>query len=240
MIEIKNISKTYKNNIKALKNINLYIKKGEKIALLGANGAGKTTLLKTISSFILPDSGEIIINGKNTRKYKNVVNKEISIITSNERSFYYRLSLFENLIFFGMLNNLIGRELKYKVNLVLEQVNLLKDKNIKYMEASTGMKRRLNLARGLLKSANIYLFDEPTSGVDIETKIKIFKMIEQLSAENKTIIIATHDISEIKQTSKIITMNNGVITGEYTSNVFNNINDEEKLLELIKIRKKII
>ncbi|MDO7976481.1 ATP-binding cassette domain-containing protein [Oceanotoga teriensis] len=233
MINISNVSKIYKNKILALNNINLKINNGEKIALIGSNGAGKTTFLKIIASFILPDKGKIYINNKESFKQF----KEISIITSNERSFYYRLTLEENLIFFGMLNNITGKKLKNKVEEVLEKVNLLEQKKIKYMEASTGMKRKLNIARGLLKDSNIYLFDEPTIGIDIESKIKILKIINEIHSENKIILIATHDLLEIKQTKKIIAMKKGKIKTILKTSDFlkKNSNDEEKaILNLIR------
>ncbi|WP_129407796.1 ABC transporter ATP-binding protein [Marinitoga lauensis] len=237
IIEIKNLTKIYKNRIKALKNINLTINRGEKITIFGPNGAGKTTLIKTIGMFIIPDEGEIKIKGYDIKKEVKQIKKLISIATSNERSFYYRLSLEENLNFFGMLNNLTGKELKKKVEKGLKEMGLYENRKIKYMEASTGMKRRLNLARALIKEAEIYLLDEPTNGVDIETKIKIYEIMEELSKNGKTIILASHDVSEIEKTDRIVVLKKGeIITDRKTGELLEKTTrkNEERLLELIK------
>ncbi|NUV00571.1 multidrug ABC transporter ATP-binding protein, partial [Marinitoga sp. 1154] len=122
MIEITNLTKIYKNKIKALENINLTINKGEKVTIFGPNGAGKTTLIKTIGMFIIPDRGKIKIKGYDTQKEEKKIKKMITISTANERSFYYRLSLEENLKFFGMLNNITGKELKKKVEKGLKEM----------------------------------------------------------------------------------------------------------------------
>ncbi|APT76471.1 multidrug ABC transporter ATP-binding protein [Marinitoga sp. 1137] len=237
IIEIKNLTKIYKNGIKALENINLTINRGEKITIFGPNGAGKTTLIKTIGMFIIPDKGEITIKGYDIKKESKQIKKLISIATSNERSFYYRLSLEENLNFFGMLNNLTGKELKKKVEKGLKEMGLYETRKIKYMEASTGMKRRLNLARALIKEAEIYLLDEPTNGVDIETKMKIYEIMEELSQKGKTIILASHDVSEIEKTDRIVVLKKGKITADKkTGEILEKTTrkNEEKLLELIK------
>ncbi|NUV00580.1 multidrug ABC transporter ATP-binding protein, partial [Marinitoga sp. 1154] len=156
---------------------------------------------------------------------------------ANERSFYYRLSLEENLKFFGMLNNITGKELKKKVEKGLKEMGLYENRKIKYMEASTGMKRRLNLARALIKEAEIYLLDEPTNGVDIETKIKIYEIMEELSQKWKTIILASHDVSEIEKTDRIIVLKKGkVVADKKTEEILKKTTkeNEERLLELIK------
>ncbi|MBM7560490.1 ABC transporter ATP-binding protein [Marinitoga litoralis] len=237
IIEIKNLTKIYKNGIKALKNINLTINRGEKITIFGSNGAGKTTLIKTIGMFIIPDDGEIKIKGYDVKKESKQIKKLISIATSNERSFYYRLNLEENLNFFGMLNNLTGKELKKKVEKGLKEMGLYENRKIKYMEASTGMKRRLNLARALIKEAEIYLLDEPTNGVDIETKMKIYEIMEELSKNGKTIILASHDVSEIEKTDRIVVLKKGEITADIKTDELlekTTRKNEERLLELIK------
>ncbi|WGS64119.1 ABC transporter ATP-binding protein [Marinitoga aeolica] len=237
IIEIKNLTKIYKNGIKALKNINLTINRGEKVTIFGSNGAGKTTLIKTIGMFIIPDDGEIKIKEYDIKKESKQIKKLISIATSNERSFYYRLNLEENLNFFGMLNNLTGKELKKKVEKGLKEMGLYENRKIKYMEASTGMKRRLNLARALIKEAEIYLLDEPTNGVDIETKMKIYEIMEELSKNGKTIILASHDVSEIEKTDRIVVLKKGEITADIKTEELlekTTRKNEERLLELIK------
>ncbi|WP_052913274.1 ATP-binding cassette domain-containing protein [Marinitoga sp. 1155] len=116
-------------------------------------------------------------------------------------------------------------------------MGLYENRKIKYMEASTGMKRRLNIVRALIKEAEIYLLDEPTNGVDIETKIKIYEIMEELSQKGKTIILANHDVSEIEKTDRIIVLKKGkIVADEKTEEILKKTTkeNEERLLELIK------
>ncbi|OQY10934.1 MAG: multidrug ABC transporter ATP-binding protein, partial [Marinitoga sp. 4572_148] len=116
-------------------------------------------------------------------------------------------------------------------------IGLYETRKIKYMEASTGMKRRLNLARALIKEAEIYLLDEPTNGVDIETKLKIYEIMEELSQKGKTIILASHDVSEIEKTDRIVVLKKGEITSDKKTG---EILEKTTLLKLIKLGESLI
>jgi len=223
VLEIKEIKKRYKNGIKALKGVSVKVRKGEKVAFFGENGAGKTTLLKIIATFLIPDSGKILLNDVDLLKNQKYAKEKITISTGIERSFYYRLTVKQNLEFFGMLNGMLGKELKTKIEKVIEEVGLTEFKNVKYMELSKGLKRRLDIARALMKEAEVYIFDEPTSGIDIKTRYKIYEIVERLTKRKKIILLATHEIDELKKMDRIIVLKRGEKITEL------NVNESEKV-----------
>lgn len=164
--------------------------------MLGPNGAGKTTFLKTISTLILPTYGDAWVNGYNIKKDEYKVRKSIGLSTGFERSFYYRLNGYQNLEFFGTLYGIKGKDLKERINFLLNLFNLEDAKDLKYMKYSTGMKKKLSLARALLHDPNVYIFDEPTSSIDPISANEIRDIILSLKDKNKTIILSTHDMHE--------------------------------------------
>lgn len=164
--------------------------------MLGPNGAGKTTFLKTISTLILPTYGDAWVNGYNIKKDEYKVRKSIGLSTGFERSFYYRLNGYQNLEFFGTLYGIKGKDLKERINFLLNLFNLEDAKDLKYMKYSTGMKKKLSLARALLHDPNVYIFDEPTSSIDPISASEIRDIILSLKDKNKTIILSTHDMHE--------------------------------------------
>ncbi|MFA7573106.1 MAG: ABC transporter ATP-binding protein [Lutispora sp.] len=198
-IKTQNLTKIFKvkkKKIRAIQDINLSIQNGEIFVLLGPNGAGKTTFLKTISTLILPTYGDAWVNGYNIKKDEYKVRKSIGLSTGFERSFYYRLNGYQNLEFFGTLYGIKGKDLKERINFLLNLFNLEDAKDLKYMKYSTGMKKKLSLARALLHDPNVYIFDEPTSSIDPISANEIRDIILSLKDKNKTIILSTHDMHE--------------------------------------------
>ncbi|WP_337920002.1 ABC transporter ATP-binding protein [Petrotoga sp. 8T1HF07.NaAc.6.1] len=182
--------------MRAIQDINLSIQNGEIFVLLGPNGAGKTTFLKTISTLILPTYGDAWVNGYNIKKDEYKVRKSIGLSTGFERSFYYRLNGYQNLEFFGTLYGIKSKDLKERINFLLNLFNLEDAKDLKYMKYSTGMKKKLSLARALLHDPDVYIFDEPTSSIDPISANEIRDIILSLKDKNKTIILSTHDMHE--------------------------------------------
>ncbi len=172
------------------------IQNGEIFVLLGPNGAGKTTLLKTISTLILPTYGDAWVNNYNIKKDEYKVRRSIGLSTGFERSFYYRLNGYQNLEFFGTLYGIKSKDLKERINFLLNLFNLEDAKDLKYMKYSTGMKKKLSLARALLHDPDVYIFDEPTSSIDPISANEIRDIILSLKNKNKTIILSTHDMHE--------------------------------------------
>jgi ABC-2 type transport system ATP-binding protein len=181
----------------ALRNINLKVKQGELFGLLGTNGAGKTTLLKILCTLVLPSSGCALVQGLDVKKQEKKVKRLIGYVISDERSFYWRLTGKQNLLFFAQLNN-IPRE---KIDYLLESVGLSElDANKWFKDYSTGMRKKLAIARGLLTDPDILIMDEPANGLDPLAAMRLQTLIrEQLvEKQHKTVIMATHDLQQVE------------------------------------------
>lgn len=233
MLKIKQVDKHF-GNINALININLEIAEGEFFGLLGPNGAGKSTLMNIIAGFLPPDSGYVEINGKTLSINDLVIRKNIGYVPQ-EISLYLELNALQNLKIFGSLYDLNGSELDKKIDEVLELVQLTDRKKDRVNEYSGGMKRRLNLAASLLHDPPILLCDEPTVGVDPQSRNAIFDMLNRLNQKGKTVLYTTHYMEEAERLcSRLAIIDNGkIIAG---GSLLDLINILEKK-ETIKIQK---
>ena len=202
MISLSNIAFKYpKKRDFSLSDISLEIKPGEIFTLLGPNGAGKTTLIRIISGLIIPQSGTVTVCGHDTQLNEYEARKAIGLVLGDERTFYYRLSGAQNLEFFGGLYGIGRGILKKRIPEVLGMVGLQDDAKLQYMRYSTGMKKRLSMARALLHSPPVLLLDEPNSGVDPQSAKTIREIIFNLKKESRTILLTTHDMQEAEKMS---------------------------------------
>ena len=233
MLNIKGISKTY-GNINALNNINLRIEKGEFYGILGPNGAGKTTLMNIIVGFLESDSG-IVELGNEIISSKNLKIRNKIGYVPQEISLYLELSAEQNLKIFGKLFNIPKKELKQRSDEVLKLVQLTERRNDAVKTFSGGMKRRLNLAVSLLHKPELILCDEPTVGVDPQSRNAIFDMLQRINSGGTTIIYTTHYMEEAERLcSRIAIMDNGKVISEGTLfELISNLNQKET----IKVRK---
>ena len=196
-IKINNLNKSYSNS-KILEDLNLTIETGSVFGLLGPNGAGKTTLVSILNHLISKDSGEIEIYGYNFEKNKKDIQR-ISSYIPQTYSFYPNLTAYENLEFFAALYGLRGKELKQKIEYCTEITSLENFINKKAHTFSGGVKRRLNIAIGLLNSPKIIYLDEPTVGIDPQSRKYILEVIKNLNKEEDTTIIYTsHYMEEVE------------------------------------------
>jgi len=196
-IEIKNLTKSYKEH-KVLDNLSLKIQAGSLFGLLGPNGAGKTTLVSIMNYLQDKDSGEINIFGYDYEKNKKEI-KQISSYVPQTYAFYPNLTAYENLEFFGALYGLKYNELKKRITYCVEVTSLEKFLNKRVYTYSGGVKRRLNIAIGLLNNPKILYLDEPTVGIDPQSRKYILDVIKQINSEDKTTIIYTsHYMEEIE------------------------------------------
>jgi ABC-2 type transport system ATP-binding protein len=233
MLKISNISKRF-GRIDALKNIDLEIEQGEFFGLLGPNGAGKSTLMDIIIGYHKPDTGtlffenEIIIPEKLVTRYKfGYVPQEISL--------YQELSAHQNLKIFGSIYKMSSKELDRKIAKVLELVKLSERKNDTVKDFSGGMKRRLNLAASILHDPQIILCDEPTVGIDPQSRNAIFDMLHQLNQNGKTIIYTTHYMEEAERLcSKLAIIDEGKIIANGSLNDLIKLSEKR---ETIRVRK---
>jgi len=197
VIKIEQIFKNFAK-IKALQKVDLQIEKGELFGLLGPNGAGKSTLINILSTFLPPTSGQVTMAGHSLARNKDEIKKIIGIVPQ-EIALYQELTAKENLHFWGAIYGLPKAELNQRIEDILQMVGLYQRRNDVLKNYSGGMKRRINIAAGLLHNPKIILLDEPTVGVDPQSRNFIFNMIENLNQAGKTIIYTTHYMEEAER-----------------------------------------
>ena len=194
MLKIKSLYKSYKK-VKALQGIDLSIEKGEIFALLGPNGAGKTTTIRIITGLTKRDRGEIYIKDINIFKDEQIGKKLIGYVPQHI-NLDVELTVEENLLIHGLLFSMKRREIKRKINELLEYVGLIDRKKSKVKELSGGMRRRLIIARALMHEPELLLLDEPTVGLDPSIRRKIWWLIKKIQSDGATIFFTTHYIEE--------------------------------------------
>ncbi|WP_421918950.1 ABC transporter ATP-binding protein [Marinifilum sp.] len=197
MLFAKNLTKSY-NEVKALSNVNLSIQKGELYGMLGPNGAGKTTTISILSSLLKPDEGEIFYEDKNL--YQNLAEcKKLIGVVPQKIALYEDLTASENLKFWGTMYGIKGQSLQKKCDELLDFLGLSDRKNHKIKTYSGGMKRRINIAAALLHNPKIVFMDEPTVGIDPQSRNLIFEVIEELHLRGLTMIYTTHYMEEAER-----------------------------------------
>ncbi|CEQ25810.1 amino acid ABC transporter ATP-binding protein [Paraclostridium sordellii] len=217
MIQIKNIKKNFGKN-EVLKDINLNIKKGEIVAILGPSGSGKSTLLRCINLLESPNGGEIIYKGENILDKKcdiNKVRQHIGMVFQNFNLFS-NMTVLQNIIVAPTKVKKIKKEEAIKDALVLlERVGLLDKKDEYPSQLSGGQKQRIAIARALAMKPDIMLFDEPTSALDPEMVKEVLDVMKELAKEGMTMAVVTHEIGFAKEVAdKVVFMDNGFIIEE--------------------------
>jgi ABC-2 type transport system ATP-binding protein len=196
LLAIRDIRKSY-GSTEALRGVSFDVEAGELFGLVGPNGAGKTTLLSILACLSSPTSGEVQFTGKTLRKTDLAIRREVGIGTQ-ELAIYSELSARENLVFFGKLYNLRGDDLKKRVDEVLEFVGLSDRADQRASTFSGGMKRRLNLGAAIVHRPRLLLLDEPTAGVDPQSRNHIFERVRQLNTSGTTVIYTSHYMEEVQ------------------------------------------
>lgn len=199
MIDLRNISKSY-GEIKALKSLSLHIKKGEFYSLLGPNGAGKTTCINLMGGLMLPDSGEIFLDGTDIKTIKKQTKTKIGIVPQ-EIALYSDLSARENLLFWAKIHRISAHGLNEKIDAVLKFMDLADRSNQAISSFSGGMKRRINIAAALVHNPDILFFDEPTVGIDPQSRAFIYSIFKALKDQGKTILYTSHYLEEVEKLS---------------------------------------
>ena len=200
MIEIKDVTKSYGRQ-KVLQNVSFEIMEGELFGLLGPNGAGKSTLIDILTGIQSMDSGEIFINGKSIKTDKVEIRKHLGLVPQ-DIALLEELNAVDNLEYFGGLYGLAGQELKSQIEKLLEVAGLTDKKKEKVKNYSGGMKRRLNIAVAMLHNPSILILDEPTVGVDAQSRQHIFDYIQSLAEQGTTILYTSHYMEEIEALCK--------------------------------------
>jgi len=182
----------------AVKGISLQIARGEVFGLLGPNGAGKTTTISMLIGLLEPTSGTITVDGLDVKKHTNEVKSRLGLVPQ-ELALYPTLSARQNLLFFGRIYGLKGKELQQRVDEVLEMIGLTERANDAIEEYSGGMKRRVNIGAGLLHKPEVLFLDEPTVGVDPQSRNAIFESVEALNRSGMSVIYTTHYMEEAQR-----------------------------------------
>lgn len=210
ILEVKKLSKTYKNGRKALDNLNFYVTKGEILGFLGPNGAGKSTTINILSTLLQSDEGKIIYFNEENLSTKDI-KKQLGIVPQ-ELAIYEDISASQNVKFFASLYGVKKSEINEKVENALKKVGLEDRKDDKPSTFSGGMKRRLNIACAIAHSPKLIIFDEPTVGIDPQSRNHILNSIKKLRDEGATIIYTTHYMEEVQQIcDRVIIMDGGVV-----------------------------
>ncbi|MBL7857422.1 MAG: ABC transporter ATP-binding protein [Cyclobacteriaceae bacterium] len=213
MVKLENITKRFGAKI-VVDNVSLEIHPGELFGLLGPNGAGKTTTITMIVGGLSPESGSIKINGDAPGKQDS---KRLLGIVPQTVALYESLSAQENLNFFGRLYGLTGKNLNDRIQHVFKIVNLTERRNERVSKYSGGMKRRLNIAAALLHRPSLLILDEPTVGVDPQSRHAIFESLRALKQEGCTIILTSHYLEEAqKLCDRVGIMDEGKLVAEDT------------------------
>ncbi|EEM05922.1 Multidrug ABC transporter, ATP-binding protein [Bacillus pseudomycoides] len=214
-LEIKNLTKKFGDFI-AVDNMSLAIKEGEIFGFLGSNGAGKSTTINMIAGLLRSNEGEISILGKNTKKHNRFAKMNIGIVPQ-DIAIYEELTTYENVKFFAGLYGLRGAELKARVEEALQFVGL-SDKHKSYPKNfSGGMKRRLNIACAIAHHPKLIIMDEPTVGIDPQSRNYILQSVRKLNEMGSTIIYTSHYMEEVEEIcTKIAIVDHGKVIAEGT------------------------
>lgn len=210
VIEVRNLKK-YFGKVAAVDDISFETNKGEIFGFLGPNGAGKTTTINILCTLLLPSSGEVTVNGFNVIISPNEVRKSVGIIFQ-DHSFDERLTAFENLNFHGMIYHLPSKRRRERIKELLNMVGLYPEKDRIVRTFSGGMKRRLEIAQGLMHNPKVLFLDEPTTGLDPQTRQHIWDYIIKFSRkENMTVFLTTHYMDEAEICNRVAIIDHGKI-----------------------------
>ena len=200
MILLEELTHWYpKRPIAALSSVNLQIREGTVFGLLGPNAAGKTTLLKILATLLIHTSGNVTIDGIDLRAHPALVRSMIGFSSGEERSFYYRLTGYQNLEFFGAIYGVPRRVLLERICRFSEFMDIGDQLHIRYGKYNLGSMKKLGIIRALLTDAKFLLLDEPNNAIDAVSAVRIRQLIALLANHGKSIIITTHNIQEVER-----------------------------------------
>jgi ABC-2 type transport system ATP-binding protein len=210
ILEVHDLVKKY-GDFAAVKGVSFDIKEGEIFSLLGPNGAGKTTTISVLSTLYAPTGGDAVIAGHSVTKDPTAVRQVIGVVPQ-ELALYDDLTARENLSFWGQMYNLSGKGLKTRIDEVLEQIGLTEKAKQRVKTYSGGMKRRVNIGVGLLHKPPLLFMDEPTVGIDPQSRRLILDSVKDLNKQGMTVLYTTHYMEEAQELSDhIAIMDHGKI-----------------------------
>ncbi len=203
-LEIQHLSKVYKKRkgqiIKSVDDLSLSVSRGQVFGLLGPNGAGKTTTIKMICGLIIPSAGQVLANGRTVAQKRVEVMREIGAVLEGTRNIYWRLSAWQNLVYFGRLKACSDKEIHMCAEPLLRELNLWKWKDEPVGQFSRGMQQKVAIACILIANPSIVLLDEPTLGLDVQAARTVKEWVIRLAHEQgKTVIITSHELDMVQE-----------------------------------------
>jgi ABC-2 type transport system ATP-binding protein len=196
MLEVKKLKKSYGKK-EVVKNVSFTIEKGESFGLLGPNGAGKSTTISMICGLVPYDHGEVLVSSKSVKQFPVLIKKKIGVVPQ-EIALYPTMSARDNLLFWGKMYGLNGSQAKRRVEEVLEIVGLKERGKDRIETFSGGMKRRINIGAALMHEPELLIMDEPTVGIDPQSRNHILETVKGLNEKGMTIIYTSHYMEEVE------------------------------------------
>jgi ABC-2 type transport system ATP-binding protein len=231
ILTTKDLRKSY-GSLEAVKGISFSVLRGEIFSLLGPNGAGKTTTISMLSCLLEPSGGTAVIDNHAIPQESSQVRQVIGIVPQ-EIALYEDLTARQNLTFWGHMYDMGGKALKARIDEVLEQVNLTDRAGDKVKSFSGGMKRRINIAAGLLHKPQLLFMDEPTVGIDPQSRRRILEMVKELRDQGMTVLYTTHYMEEAEELSdRVGIIDNGKLIALGTQDELKKLVGEQETVRL--------
>lgn len=238
-IELNQLSKTYAKRggppLQAVANLNLMIPAGQVIGFLGPNGAGKTTTIKMMCGLVEPTTGDVLLNGFHVRRQRRAAMHQIGAVLEGTRNIYWRLSAWQNLLYFGRLKGYGGKALRQRAEALLKELELWERRGDEVKEFSRGMQQKVAIACALIADPPIVLLDEPTLGLDVHAARTVKEWMKQLArTQGKTIVLTTHqlDLAEEICERVVIIRQGQMVVDEPTAKLLNLFQQEYYELRL--------
>lgn len=237
MLEIKNLTKKFKKST-VVDDVSFKVNPGEIVGLLGENGAGKTTTLRMISTMLKITSGEAIVNNFSADKEPIKVRNEIGILFGGDVGLYDRLTARENIKYFANLYGMSDKDADFRIDELAKKFNMEEYIDKRVSKFSRGMKQKVSIARSIVHSPSVMLFDEPSTGLDVTAARTIQDFILDCKKENKTILFSSHSMREVeKLCDRVVIINKGKLLEDCSiddlKEKYNNDDLEEVFVSLI-------
>lgn len=215
IIEVKNLKKSY-GNVQAVKSLSFYVESGKLFAFLGPNGAGKSTTIDIITTFLKPDSGEVIVCGRKLGYEDDKIRSQIGAVFQ-DGVLDQMLTIKENIMIRGGFYGLSGDKLRENVEKAMAVTGVTEIQNRRYGKLSGGQRRRADIARALVNTPKILFLDEPTTGLDPQTRKSVWETIRKLQQETKmTVFLTTHYMEEAAEADYVVVIDGGEISAKGT------------------------
>lgn len=239
IVKVNQLSKRF-NDIYAVDGVSFSIEEGEIFGLLGPNGAGKSTLISLMINMLVPNSGDVFLFSENVKKQFRKVSKKIGFIPQNI-AFYHEFTAYENIKFFGELYGLKGKELEDSVNRTLETIGLEENSKQQAKNFSGGMMRRLNIGCAIVHKPKLLIMDEPTVGIDPQSRNRILDVIQELNKKGTTIIYTSHYMEEVERIcTRLAIVDHGKIIAQGTPQELKVLVSDQQSLEVTVLANSVV